>query len=239
MSRKFSTPLLSPVYPKPPYHYIGSKLFLALFNPTDNCLKKLLPPELRPSDLKLAGLMFAQQPCKEAGTFMESGVLVQCVFDNPETKQEEVGVYFPFEYADTDVAIAAGREIWGYPRKLAKISLDVRGDKVVATTARGGKTLLKATCTLTDEGEWIESGPNVNIKMIPSIDGKGSDVATITSAHLTYDVKKGRSGTPEIEVNSGPQDDLSMIELENVMMGLYFDVDITVPLGKVIKKLSP
>lgn len=239
MSRISSTPLLSPLYPKSPYHYIGSKLFLALFNPTDKSLQKLLPPELRPSDLKLAGLMFAKQPCKESGTFMESSVLVQCVFDNPETKQEEVGVYFPYAYADTDVALASGREMWGYPRKLAKISLNLRGDKLVATTVRGRNTLLKATCTLTDEGQWIDSGPNINIKMIPSVDGLGADVAAITTAYLTYDVKKGRSGSAEIEISSGPQDDLSTIEIENIMMGLYFDVDITVPQGKVVKKLSP
>jgi acetoacetate decarboxylase len=161
-----STPLLSPLYPGPPYHYVDAKLFLALFNPTEESIRKLLPSPLRPSQMPLAGLLFAEQPCKETGTFMESGMLVQCMFDNPETKVEEVGVYFCYNYVDSDIAQAAGREIWGYPRKRAEISLNWKKDTLTATTKRDGITLLKATCRLTDDGEWIDSGPNINVKLM-------------------------------------------------------------------------
>jgi len=212
-------------------------MLLALFNTSDESLQKLLPSFFRPSDMKLAGLMFAEQPCRETGTFMESALLVQCVFDNHLTGQEEVGVYFAHDYVDTDVALAAGREVWGYPRKMAKISMKWTGDRLVATTSRGGKPLLKATCTFTEEGEWIDSGPNLNVKMIPSADGEGFDVASVSAAYLTYDVKKGRSGTPKIEINSGPHDGLGGIDIESIMIGLYFDMDITVPPGKKVMTL--
>jgi acetoacetate decarboxylase len=229
-----STPLLTPLYPGPPYHYVDAKVFLALFNPTEESIRNLLPPPLRPSQMPLAGLLFAEQPCKEAGTFMESGMLVQCMFDNPDTKEEEVGVYFCYNYVDTDVAQAAGREIWGYPRKRAEISLDWKKDTLVATTKRSGTTILKATCTLNDEGEWIDSGPNINIKMIPSVTGIGYDLAAITAAYLKYDIKKGRSGDVEVEFHNGPHDDFSMVVIESNMIGLYFDCDILVPAGKIV-----
>ncbi len=233
-----STPLLSPLYPGPPYHYVDAKLFLALFNPTEESVRALLPEPLRPSQMPLAGLLFAEQPCKEAGTFMESGMLVQCMFDNPKTKEEEVGVYFCYNYVDTDVAQAAGREIWGYPRKRAKISLDWKKDTLVATTRRDGVTILKAKCTLNDDGEWIDSGPNINIKIIPSVTGKGHDLAVVTAAYLKYDIKKGRSGEVAVEFKNGPHDDFSKVVIESNMIGLYFDCDILVPEGIIVGKVK-
>ena len=188
--------------------------------------------------MPLAGLLFAEQPCKEAGTFMESGLLVQCLFDNPETGEEEVGVHFAYNYVDTDVALASGREIWGYPRKVADISLEMKGNTVLGTTVRDKTTILKATCKLEDEGEWIDSGPNMNIKMIPSVTGKGYDTAVLTAAYLEYTIKNGRSGEVEVEFQSGPRDDLGPVKMENPMIGLYFDCDILVPEGKVVAKLD-
>ena len=238
MPEKYSTPLSSPLYSNPPYHYVDAKIFIALFYPSESSLKKLLPSPLRPSQLPLATLLFGEQPCKEIGTFMESGVLAQCLFDNKEKGEEEVGVFFSHNYVDTDKALAAGREIWGYPRKLANIEMDWKGDTLTASTSRDGTTLLKATCTFDEEGEWIDSGPNVNVKMIPNVTGQGVDIAALTAAYTVYTVKNGRSGDVTIEIQSGPNDDFSMIEIESEMIGLYFDTDILVPPGNIITELK-
>jgi acetoacetate decarboxylase len=160
------------------------------------------------------------------------------MFDNPKTKEEEVGVYFCYNYVDTDVAQAAGREIWGYPRKRAKISLDWKKDTLVAKTQRDGVTILKAKCTLNDDGEWIDSGPNINVKVIPSVTGKGHDLAVVTAAYLKYDIKKGRSGEVEVELKNGPHDDFSKVVIETNMIGLYFDCDILVPEGTIVGKVK-
>lgn len=229
-----STPLLSPFYPGPPYHYVNAKIFLALFNPPEDSIQALLPAPLRPSQMPLAGLLFGEQPCRETGTFMESALLVQCLFDNPKTKEEEVGVYFAYNYVDTDIAQASGREIWGYPRKRADISLKMKGDTVIGTTERDNVTILRASCNLEDEGEWIDSGPNINLKLIPSVTGKGYDLTAITAAYLEYTIKHGRSGEVEVEFNNGPRDDFNKVKIETPMIGLYFDCDILVPQGTII-----
>ena len=238
MTKGKSTPILSPTYPMPPYHYVDAKLFLALFTPTEESLQALLPAPLRPSQMPLAGIMIGEMPCKETGTFMEAGLLAQCLFDNPETKEEEVGVYFAYNYANTDIAITSGREIWGYPRKLADISLDWKKDTITGTVVRDETTILKATCKMEDEGEWIDSGPNVNAKVIPSPSGEGYDLAVLTAAYLEYTVKNGRSGEVEFEVQSGPRDDLSPVKIEMPFIGLYFDTDILLPPARKIADLK-
>jgi acetoacetate decarboxylase len=238
MTKGKSTPLLSPAYPRPPYHYIDARLFLALFNPPEDAVQDLLPAPLRPSQMPLAGIMVGEMPCKETGTFMEAGLLVQCVFDNPETKEEEVGVYFAYNYVNTDVAQVAGREIWGYPRKLAKISLVWKNDTITGKVVRDKTTILKASCKMVDEGAWMDSGPNINAKVIPSPSGDGYDMAVLTAAYLEYTIKSGRSGDVKLKIKSGPRDDLSPVKIETPMIGQYFDCDMVVPPAKVVGKLK-
>ncbi len=238
MVQVYSAPIASPLYPRPPYHYDGARLFLALFYAKEEAFKRILPSPLRSSDLRLMGLMFGEHPCRETGRFMESAVLVQCMYPNGQTEQESVGVFFSHNYCDSDVALAAGREIWGYSRKLADITMSLAGDTLTAQTVRDGVCLMRAQCTLTDEGEWIDSGPNLNIKLIPSVDGSGHDIAALTAAHLKYDILRGRSGEVNIQIQSGPRDDLDMIEIESPMIGLYFDLNIMLPLGQIVKVLD-
>jgi acetoacetate decarboxylase len=238
MTKGVSTPLLSPTYPMPPYHYIEARLFLAMFNPPEDTIQDLLPAPLRPSQMPLAALMFGEMPCKETGTFMESGLLVQCIFDNPETKEEEVGVYFAYNYVNTDVAVTSGREIWGYPRKLADISLDWKKDTITGKVVRDGTTIYEASCKMEDEGAWIDSGPNINAKVIPSQSGEGNDLAVLTAAYLEYTIKDGRSGEVDIKINGGPQDDFSPAKIDTPMIGQYFDCDMLVPPAKVIGNLE-
>ncbi|MHA2072650.1 MAG: acetoacetate decarboxylase family protein, partial [Candidatus Thorarchaeota archaeon] len=92
-------------------------------------------------------------------------------------------------------------------------------------------------CTFDEEGEWIDSGPNINVKMIPSVTGEGFDASFLTAAYLTFDMHNGRSGEVEIELTSGPDDDLNILEIEAPMIGLYFDLDVIVPPGKVVAEL--
>ncbi|MFW9982084.1 MAG: acetoacetate decarboxylase family protein [Candidatus Thorarchaeota archaeon] len=238
MTKGESSPLLSPTYPRPPYHYIDSRLFLAMFNPPEDAIRDLLPPPLRPSQMPLAALMFGEMPCKETGTFMESALLVQCIFDNPETKEEEVGVFFALNYVDTDIAVTSGRELWGYPRKLAKISLNWRNDTITGKVVRDKTTIFKASCKMVDEGAWIDSGPNVNAKVIPSSSDEGYDLAVLTATYLEYTIKNGRSGDVKIEIKGGPRDDLSAVKIETPMIGQYFDCDMLLPPAKVIGDLN-
>ena len=238
MTKGKSTPLLSPTYPMPPYHYINSRLFLAMFNPPEDSIQDLLPPPLRPSQMPLAALMFGEMPCKETGTFMESALLVQCIFDNPESKEEEVGVYFAYNYVNTEIAQVSGREIWGYPRKLAKISLNWRKDTISGKVVRDKTTIYKASCKMDEEGAWIDSGPNINAKVIPSPSGEGYDLAVLTAAYLKYTIKNGRSGEVKIEINGGPRDDFSPVKIDTPMIGQYFDCDMLVPPAKIVGNLK-
>jgi len=47
-------------------------------------------------------------------------------------------------YVDNDSAMAAGREIFGFPKKFARFSFSEREDVLTRVTERGGVELFKA-----------------------------------------------------------------------------------------------
>ncbi|MEM2143165.1 MAG: acetoacetate decarboxylase family protein, partial [Candidatus Thorarchaeota archaeon] len=122
----------------------------------------------------------------------------------------------------------------GFPRKMARTEMEWDGDTLRARTIRNDAVIMSATCTFTDSGEWIDSGPAVNVKIMPSVTGEGNDIDVITIADLEYRIKSGRSGDVQVTIQGCPDDDMSMIHVESTMIGLYFDTDILVPPGRVI-----
>ena len=84
----------------------------------------------------------------------------------------------------------------------------------------------------------MDSGPNINAKVIPSPSGEGFDQAVLTAGYLEYAIKNGRSGDVKIEFQSGPRDDLSLVKIDTPMIGQYFDCDIMVPPAKIVADLK-
>lgn len=53
------------------------------------------------------------------------------------------GGYFLYEYEDQDYSIAAGREMWGYPKKFAEVDLVEHTDKIVGTAVKDGVEIIR------------------------------------------------------------------------------------------------
>lgn len=110
----------------------------ATFRTDPDALASVLPPPLTPTDtptvkvgistVELGGGM----PMIGAGTF---GVAAR--------HGDVEGFYALLMPMTTEQAVTGGREIYGEPKKLAKIALDVDGDAVVATVARMGTTIIE------------------------------------------------------------------------------------------------
>jgi hypothetical protein len=65
----------------------------------------------------------------------------------PALHQGQMYLYNPLIYVTTDEAMAAGREIGGWPKKIADIRIDRVGNEYPVSLARGGERLISATAT--------------------------------------------------------------------------------------------
>ena len=123
----FSTPTDAPLYPPPPYTYPGATLLVVEFATDPARAAAILPAraELVPvpghPELARAGLAFADYPASTLGPYREAILYLHATFDagdGPRPLQ-----YAARFYVTTDVAMAAGREQAGIPKKIGAIDL--------------------------------------------------------------------------------------------------------------------
>lgn len=79
------------------------------------------------------------------GSYHEFSLGIPCLF------QGKMFVHIPFMYVDSDTALAGGREIGGWPKKMAEIRMDRAGDEYRCSLERGGERLASARMLIGDQ----------------------------------------------------------------------------------------
>ncbi len=217
-----TTPYLGPLYPMPPVLFEGAELLAAIYELGEERVKPLLPPPLKPGPLPLATSVMARYPTSTVGPYLENVELLQV------QAGERVGLYVPFIYVTTDVALAQGREIWGFPKKLADISLTVRDGGASASVRRGTEILrVEGSIDLTSPvpTDIILSFfdlPVINLKRVPTPDGKGLDVDYLTAAPVEYRVKEAYQGEGSLSMEGTKEDPLHLMTPEDPAVLLFY-----------------
>ncbi len=73
------------------------------------------------------------------GSYTETGLVIPCRFNGEEMN------FVSQMYLDDDPPIAAGREIWGFPKKYAHPKLDVVKDTLTGTLEYAGQLVAVGT----------------------------------------------------------------------------------------------
>ena len=139
----YSIPCDAPLYPAPPFEYRGATMLTFEYITDPKTATDLLPSVdgLELTDPPRAGLVFARYPDSSLGPYDE---VVLFLHANFRGEQVRYGAYL---YVTTDIAMAAGREIAGFPKKIASIAIET-GEAYQAQLERPAGQLL-ATGTLT------------------------------------------------------------------------------------------
>ena len=97
----------------------------------------------------------------------------------PVTFEGQAGGYVHSMYLNDEAPIAGGREIWGFPKKLAAPSLTVETDTLLGTLDYGSVRVATATATATmgykhhvlDKSAVLAAllAPNYLLKIIPHV----------------------------------------------------------------------
>jgi acetoacetate decarboxylase len=111
----FSMPPYAPLFPKPPYFYRNATLAIFKYV-TDASAARMVPEMVELTDPPTAGLVFASYPASNLGPYDEVVLYLDVVFKGRPFQ------FAAFLYVTTDSAMAAGREMGGYPKKIARIA---------------------------------------------------------------------------------------------------------------------
>ena len=133
----YSMPWQCGLYPPPPYKYPKMRSMVTLFQVDLELKRKYLPKEFEPLNM-FDTIFIVEYPDSSIGPYNENLILLSCSY------KKKPGLFVFNIYVTSDIALAAGREIWGYPKKLCKIELsDVQDNKVVGSLTRMGAKFLE------------------------------------------------------------------------------------------------
>ncbi|MHA1916192.1 MAG: acetoacetate decarboxylase family protein [Promethearchaeota archaeon] len=237
----YSMPRQSGLYPPPPFEYQNARAIILVFQCAPNVKKKYLPQEFISIEGGLDALIILEYPQTSIGLYNECIVTLNCTYDN------KPGLYVFSIYVDTDVALAAGREIWGIPKKLATIKLSqIKNNTVEGSVEREGIKLFEVSADVlnTEPGlnpkEMFETLPFYNLKLIPDIaDNTKPALRQLTETTLKiHDIHKQYGADANYIKSNLTRYDISyeLLKDANIELGgFYVDFDFTLPNGKILE----
>ncbi|MHA1145237.1 MAG: acetoacetate decarboxylase family protein [Candidatus Helarchaeota archaeon] len=239
----YSMPWQCGHYPPPPIYYPRMRAIVCLMDLDLTTKKKFLPPEFEPVRSPFDSIFISEYSESSIGPYNENLILLYCKFE------DKAGLFVMNIYVDDDVALTAGREIWGYPKKMAHIELSqVQGNIVKGSLTRKEKKLIDVEVELTDRPPGIDPGfiisstPLFNLKMFPDVaDNTKPCLKQVTATTLLWDNFKVKRGLNVKSITSEYSEYDICAELVNKAKfnqgGFYVECHQTLPNGELLKKL--
>ena len=113
----FSIPVAAPSYPPPPYEFRRARQSWVVYEADPSNFVDLLPSGVRPdSDPAVCAAWACHYPESSFGPYLEAYVVVRVQVG------KERFWYQPIIVTDAETPLAAGRELWGYGKKLARLT---------------------------------------------------------------------------------------------------------------------
>jgi acetoacetate decarboxylase len=242
-----SMPMASPSYPKGPYRFINREYMIIAYESDPDAIRQAVPEPLAPDGSNQVLYEFIRMPDSTGfGDYTETGVVIPCRYAG------EALNFVAQMYLDCEPPIVAGREIWGFPKKLADVSFKVERDTLTGRLNYAGQEVAFGTMAYKHENVICGQGAicesvcdaapivdkltktAVNLKLIPDVDGTPA-IAQLVAYNLTDVHVKGAWHSPArlhlIPHVNAPVADLPV---KRVLGGTHFVADLTLPYGRVL-----
>ncbi|MEK9968114.1 MAG: acetoacetate decarboxylase [Ferrovibrio sp.] len=232
-----SMPAAAPSYPLLPFRFVRREYMIVIYESDPAAIRAAVPEPLVPDPSNQVFYEWIRMPDSSGfGDYTESGVVIPCSY------RGEPCNFVSQMYLDDDPPIAAGREIWGFPKKYAHPKLEVYEDTLTGTLTYAGERV--ATGTMAYKHESLARNPmktisslrktQVNLKIIPDVDGRPK-IAQLVAYNLT-DVKVRGSWSSPARLHLVPHVNAPVADLpvHRVVGGRHFVADLTLPAGRVL-----
>jgi acetoacetate decarboxylase len=235
------TPFGAPLVPRFPLRMRDTEILTVAYR-TD----RVAADALLPAPLKLMGdvvfvHLYRMHDADVFGRYGESAVHI--LARHPASATE--GAFSPFLFVESDAAIAAGREIYGQPKKHGEIELRAEGGTLVGRLGRDGSNILTVQMPLKDTRATPEDlerhgsfRTNINLKVVPAVDGAGAAVRQLTAREFA-DVRIGEvwKGPATMAIEPNEQAPLHLLPVREVLEAFHWRVDFTLVYGRVLEDL--
>lgn len=224
MSEKYpkgnNMPIQAPLIPDPfvPYHCKDNVMGYVICRGEESRIRALLEPSLFDYASDLYMVEISDFTNTDVTSFMDAAIVLPVRYKNI------LGGCYLFEYEDNDRAIAAGRDLWGYPKKYANIELRQENDIIYGKASRHGTTscsFVLHTSDLLNNVPELKLTPHLNMHVLPRSDGPGTFMTRVIARDTSPDfvLKSKITCRAEIELVSTAEDPWGALGLVEVLGG--------------------
>ena len=230
----FAMPFTSPAFPRGPYRFTQREFLVITYRTDMDALRAVVPEPLE-IDEPLVKFEFIRMPDSTGfGSYTEAGQVIPVRFKGTH------GSYAHAMYLNDHPPIAGGRELWGFPKKLATPKLTTEIDTLVGTLDYGTVRIASATMGFkhveVDAAQVLASlaEPNFLLKIIPHVDGTPRICELVR--YYTTQVKVHGAWTAPSSLTLHPHAlaPVSALPVLEVVSSLHFIADLTLALGDVV-----
>lgn len=232
--RAFAMPLTNPAYPPGPYRFVDREFLIITYRSDPEKLRAVVPEPLE-LDQPLVRYEFIRMPDSTGfGDYTETGQVIPVSFAGRK------GGYCHCMFLNDEPPIAGGRELWGFPKKLANPSLTIDIDTIVGTLDYGPVRVATATMGYKHRLADIAAvraalaASNFLLKIIPHVDGTPRICELVEYYLEDITVKGAWTGPGSLSLQPhalAPVAELPVLEIVSV---LHILSDLTLGLGKVV-----
>ena len=233
-----SMPAASPSYPLPPFRFVDREYMTIIYESDPDAHSRRRCPSrwCRTRRTRCSTNGSACPNSSGFGDYTETGVVIPCSFEGKPAS------FVSQMYLDDEAPIAAGREIWGFPKKFANPKLEVISDTLTGTLDYAGQRVAMGSMAYKHEN--LSRHPaktaaavrklQVMLKLIPDVDGKPK-IAQLVGLHITEVTVKGSwSGPARLHLVPHVNAPVADLPVRKVLGGRHFVADLTLPGGHVL-----
>jgi acetoacetate decarboxylase len=232
--KAFAMPLTSPAYPIGPYRFYNREYLIITYRTDLEKLREVVPEPLQ-VDAPLVKYEFIRMPDSTGfGDYTESGQVIPVSFNGRK------GGYTHCMFLNDHPPIAGGRELWGFPKKLAEPKLKAVIDTLIGELYFGPLRIAIGTMGYKHKAADLAAvkasleSPNFLLKIIPHVDGTPR-ICEIVEYHLIdINLKGAWTGPAELALFSHALAPLAELPVLEVVSGVHILADLTLDLGKVV-----
>ena len=232
-----SMPMAGPSYPAGPYRFVDREYMVITYESDPAMIRAQLPEPLEPAREPLVCYEWIKMPDSSGfGSYTESGIVIPCRYQGQDMN------FVSQMYLDDDPPIAAGREIWGFPKKYAHPKLEIVKDTLTGTLEYAGQQVALGTMgykheSMAGNGEATSqklAKTQINLKVIPGIDGCPAICQLVALNLVEIEVKGSWRGPGRLSLVPHVNAPVADLPVRRVIEAHHFIADLTLPYGRVL-----
>jgi acetoacetate decarboxylase len=231
-----SMPVDAPYYQSPPFYYRDVQAMTIVYETDGEAAARMLPEGIELPIPAQASLLLIRYPSSTFGPYNEAILGISCRW------QGTPHLYIAQIVVDTVPPLVGGREIWGFPKKIARIEIDRDQELLTGHVERPQGVCLLSASMRPERPLPVADGPfggSLSLRVIPSPEeGQPPSVAELIQvANADRHTHEAWTGPATLRYEaSSTLDPWHALPVKEITAGVYSRYDFTLPHGRILRR---